>query len=140
MNDAGYQPFLRTAMAGFMVKDEPVKSEIPMGYIPYDFEYDGSAEDLVFADMLTEGMVVLSDDYFRGPTDFDQEYRRRNRWCRVTELRVSEHEVSFIGVYHSERKEIRRSPLLNGWYVKKDSFSHSTLTSEKKVDEDEADL
>lgn len=92
--------------------------------IPMDQVMDPLTEDLTYADYLAEGMIVLIEPNHRRDTTmpaFADSLPVVNRWCEVTELRVDEVSVHFIGLYIDGQKAIRTSEPTTGWLYKKDT-------------------
>lgn len=93
--------------------------------VPENQPMDPETEDLLYADALVDGMMVLIEPTYR----YDDKHntfdclRIYNRWCEVTQLRFEEdNRVYFIGLYADGDKVIRSTAHIHGWIVKKDSM------------------
>lgn len=113
-------------------------------FVPLDYRMNPETEDLLYADELQEGMMVLvsdsaeREDPFRAINAPDMvvhtlpALRKRNRWCRVTKFRKLEtvegsgyYSIRFIGVYEDGERIVRSSSPAKGWLVKLDSIKES---------------
>lgn len=106
--------------------------EIPTGYVGLDYLMDPKTEDLIRGSGLENGMVVLSEGMREDPTRHEEGYRGHykpgpydraslettSQWCRVTELRVDNEVVSFVGVYPDGTKRSRKYHQHWFWLVK----------------------
>lgn len=87
--------------------------------IPQFYEMSPGYEDLVFdGSGLRNGMEVVIESPFERPSNLDSmdihvenAINLINRWCIVSEVRVDEYYVSFIGIYHDGVKRKRTHPI-----------------------------
>lgn len=92
--------------------------------IPRYYQMDPETDDLLYADELEDGMMVLigepegrADE--TNPEFFGMSLLNFNRWCKVSKLRLNHDIVTFIGVYPDGSKTRRVSDATMTWLVKK---------------------
>lgn len=114
-----------------------------------DQPMDPETEDLLFADELQNGMMVLVESVHRH-NDIDPrdksgcQLRKANRWCEVTKLRIGTEmgsngilrnkTVSFIGRYSDGDLQVRTYGAETGFVVKKDSIPAVEVRSSEEDD------
>ncbi len=104
---------------------------IPSAFVPLYYMNDPETEDLIFGDMLKEGMVVLLEDtVLRPDPDYYQtssaqaqvRIQETARWGRIVDLRRTNDIVTFICEYSDGSKRRRSYNISFTWYVKKASM------------------
>lgn len=95
--------------------------------VPRYYEMNPYYDDLLWADELVDGMLVLHSNTGSrfdedNPTLYGAGLLENNRWCTVNKLRTDEGLVHFVGVYSDGLMRIRRSQATTGWLVKKNSI------------------
>lgn len=123
-----------------------------------DYRMNPNIEDVIYADELEDGMVVLPVSTYRQNENSpmlqqnSEALLRQNRWCVITKLRkelevievpkqdlvtemidgteevVAIKKVTFIGVYNDGDKQIQSSPPEQGWLVRTDKKSLAEVT------------
>lgn len=123
-----------------------------------DYRMNPNIEDVIYADELEDGMVVLPVSTYRQNENSpmlqqnSEALLRQNRWCVITKLRkelevievpkqdlvtemidgteevVAIKKVTFIGVYNDGDKQIQSSMPEQGWLVRTDKKSLAEVT------------
>lgn len=104
-------------------------------YVDKFYQMDPQTDDLIRGSNLQKGMKVLIESYGHRMPIIDgipkgassKEVSRFqadkfNRWCTVSELKMSKHMASFIGIYDDGTKITFDDSPSCGWYVKKNSI------------------
>lgn len=139
----------RQDLLGLDVKDEESSTYYFVGdfkklvggtrFVTKYHEMNPETEDILpDGGFLAEGMVVLIEDAnhrgraseIRHDWQIDH-YKTANRWCTVSQLRVSISEdfVRFVGIYEDNTKRSREYPVGKAWLVRKDSIGDSIAES-----------
>ena len=124
------------------LEQEMALLNIPAEFVESNFSMNPETDDLIFGEVLKDGMVVLLEDTLmrasparkrrleegtakgEGLGWYEQDERRLNetsRWCRIERLRLmsgNSEMVTFVGVYSDGTKRIRTYNKSYGWFVK----------------------
>jgi hypothetical protein len=91
-----------------------------------EYRFDSETEEMLYADQLQNGMVVLVQASLRRSPNSDPfEVEKYNLWCEVSKFRTSNDgtQVHFVGIYANGDQHFRQQQATQGFLVQKESIT-----------------